>query len=464
MLKENLMKKIAGLSLAAIVMMPSVVSAAQGDNKTPNSTNPTTALVDGTTCTATSMKELTECMSKENYSTKVWGKQDDASSGREDYYGPNYSTVTTIKLSKPTGSSVTEFTINKDATIEDYAIIVDAALTKGIEIVNDGLSNTTLTLKGKAKITASKVVVNKATLNITTKENAITATNLDIKKAVVNISADSTNSNAATTSNNAKAIVAASNADSTITVDASTLNVTKGSIKGNITKIAGASNVNIQDITGAVTIDGDGVTTFKAGTVDGGLTVNGTSVVTVDAKEIKTSATVKNAKATVKYVSDSVTPTVEKGLVRKTNIVSANLSNVEVYAAGLSTVTLLDKNEVLVVKNVNDLGENFKLVGPNGSKIDNRSNTDLTITVNGAAAKVSKDAKGDDAYVVAGAIEVLPPVEPVNPNQPEKPVTDISGDVLPPKNPTTGDNIMSLVSVALTSVASLGLAVKKFLF
>ena len=414
MFKENIMKKIAGVSLAAVVMMPGVVNAAA----TTSDYTPTggSKITKGA-CAAANMSELKECMSKTG----------------------DFANVVKITFS---GTNITE-----DITVSDYEIAGNVTVDAG----------KTLTLNGKAFITGD-VEVDRGTLNIASKAATAISGALTVNKGVANINADNTNGNAASTENGATAVEGA------VTVTAGTLNVTAGKL-GSTVRVKENSTVKVQDVTGVVTIDGDGVTTFDGKIITGGLTLTGTSVVTVDAKEIKGTVSVNNAKATVKYVSDSVKDTdltVTKGLVRKTNVVSATLSNVEVYAHGLSSVTLLDKNEVLVVKNVNDLGENFKLVGPNGSKIDNKSNTDLTITVNGTAAKVSKDAKGDDAYVVAGATEQQPPVQ--DPAQTEKPVTDGSGNVLPPKNPSTGDSVMSYVAVALTSVTSLGLAVKKFLF
>ncbi|MCM1053641.1 MAG: hypothetical protein NC483_06690 [Ruminococcus sp.] len=417
MFKENIMKKIAGLSLAAVVMMPGVAKAAITIGDAPNSASGANDM-----CTATTMAEFEECMSKKDHSGETPA-------------GNDYSKITTITLSGAT------FTIDKSLTITDYDIIATKLIVD---------SNKTLTLKGTSSISATTIEVNKGTLNITTKANTAIKGALDVKSGVVSISADNTNGNAASSENGAVAVTG------DITVDAGTLTVTRGELSGDITKVSGASTVKIQDITGSVTMDGDRAASLTAGTIEGGLTVNGTSKVTVEAKEINTSVAVNNEKATVQYAGDGVTPSVTKGLVKKTNIVSANVSNVEVYTNGLSSVELA-KNEVLVVENVNDLGENFKVTGPNGAKIDNKSNVDLTITVNGNAVTVSKDANGDDAYVIAGA-------QDTNPEQPGDATQTPDGDTTIDKNPATGDSIMSYVALAVSSVASLGLAVKKFLF
>lgn len=412
MLKENIMKTIAGLSLAAVVMVPSVANAAA----TISGTN-------GEICTAATMTEFEDCISKKNISG-----------------GNDYSKVTKVTLTANydiDGDGTDDaFKIDKNITVTDYEITNDIYVD----------SNKTLTLKGTSNVIGG-VTVNKGTLNITTKADTAISTTLDVVRGVANISADNTNGNAASSENSAVAVAGA------VTVDAGTLKVTRGELGSTITT-NNACTVEVGDVTGLVTINGQGSTTLKANALDGGVTVKGTSAVKVDAKEISTSVTVENEKATVQYANDDVTPTVTKGLVRKTNIESANVTNVEVYVAGLSKVELA-KNEVLVIENVNDLGENFTVVGANGAKIDNQSNTDLTITVNGKAVTVSKDADDEDAYVISGAVE-----EPEQPGDTD----NNGGDVTVPTNPATGDSIMSYVALAVSSVASLGLAVKKFLF
>ncbi len=430
MFKENIMKKIAGLSLAAVVMMPGVAKAA------------VTVAADaagnaGALCKAENMTDLKSCMKKSTTTDNNNGGTVDTTK------------VTTIEL-KGTGTPVV-FTIDENLTVTDYALTLEASTTK--LVVGSGK---TLTLRGKANITGA-VEVDRGTLKVNTSSNTAIAGNLTLNSATSTISADNTNNNAASKENTAKAVAG------NVTLTKSTLTVSKGDIEGtagaaSTIKLTGVSTLDAKNVKGNVTVDGDGAAVVKATKVDGTLTVNGDRNVTVTADEITGAVAVDNEKANVRFAGDGVAVSVTKGLVRKTNIVSANVSNVDVIAVGLSNVALEKANEVLVVENLGDLGENFKVTGPNGAKIDNQSGTELTITVNGQAVTVSADAKDEDAYVIAGAQDTQEPEKPGDATQ------NPSGDTTINNNPATGDSIMSYVALAVSSVASLGLAVKKFLF
>lgn len=411
-----LREKIIGLVLAIAILVPVTVNA---------STAATTTVSNVTTCTASNMTELKECMSGKNEGT-----------------GKEYDKVTKITISD------NNFIINENININNYETTAGTKLTINNRAV--------VTLSGNASIAATTIEVNKGTLNITTSAATALSGTLDIKSGIVNISADTTKGNAPTSENTAIAV------NGNISIDNGTFIVKNGNLPHTITSISGKSTVEFLELpNGSITVVGDGETTVTADKIGGGVTVNGTSKVTVTAKEIGTSVNVNNLKAVVKYANDNIVPTVTKGLAKKNNIVSANVANVLVYTNGLTSVELAD-NEVLVINDIDELENNFKIVAENGAKIDNKTNIELTLTINEEKVVIGIDNKDDDAYIVNNKIDKNE--EPTNPENPSDTNTTPDGDVTIDKNPATDDSIMSYIALAVSSIASLGLAIKKFLF
>lgn len=440
MFKENIMKKIAGLSLAAVVMMPGVVSAAAKDAQ-----ETTDYSVTSKVCTAKSANGLAWCAEQNNETVESISTTSTAIDVKGLVISLNGKNLTLGgKLTINAGSTLNITNADVDGTSELEI------LGNGKVVVNNGTVDiTTLTVKGTevtggykgasftaTSATASKTTV-KAAVNVT--EAMLNVTNTKGVAVEGDVTADS-NSTINVSATNGKTAVSVSGTVPTVnaikgdvTASKSVVNVSNGNVEGDISLTSSTLNASGSKVTGDLTITGD--TGSKA-----------------FAKEITGTATTASAKDYVEFVSSTVPTTAPKGVVKYVAKDNADKTYVAVYSKNAEKV-VVNAEETLVVLDVNDIKDS-ELAIATGAKVENKTAGKIDVTVGDKVYTIEKDKT---ASIVAGNVEE----QPVNP---EKPGTDGNGNVLPPKNPGTGDNVVSYVTVALTSIASLGLAVKKFLF
>lgn len=418
------------------------------------------AAVTGTTCTATDMDELKECLS---------GKG-------------NYADIDTLDMSGVT--NISEPVTIKDMTVTAGALTVDSGKT--LTLTNSPLSATSLTVEYKGVVNATNSAITatgevkvladaKVTASITKADatHAIKAGTISVAKgATLTAAANNKNSNVADSKNTANAIEA-----TTLTANGSTVTVTAGILKAAVE--ASEATINALDVTGNV--EADKTSKVKADKIDGNVTANDKSSVvakeisgtadatkenaSIKADKIEGAVTVNGKGASVEYADSAAAVTVTEGVAKKNAKDDNGKPYVEVKVAKVDSISLA-ANERLVIADVADLNEGFKITAVNGAIIENNTTSDLTLNVNGQEVTVEKYVAADDnAYVVGNGTDApVDPTDPVDPGKPEDPNKPNTGDDQPSKNPQTFDGILSYVGVALSSVGGLGVSLKKRLF
>lgn len=417
---------------------------------------------DSTKCIATDMESLKQCASG-----KVSGKE-----------------VKTIEVDAPD----TEAEDGSTVAVTSFAIDSDITFAKGITKVD--FKDKTVTINAGKTVTSKEAAIelsvanselkvqSNANLDVTTEaNNAISATTVTVNKGKVTVSADNSNGVVASKENDANAINA-----TTLKVDGGVVTVSKGIVNAAI-NVAGVSTINAVKVEGGITVEDSDTNTTKAvikvAEVSGNVALNDAATLTADkiggtadanensninAKEIIGKLTVDGEGAVAQYAGENADIDVKQGVGRKTVVNQYGETHVEVEAIDVDSVKLA-KDETLVIEDVNDIKKGFKIDAANGAKIDNKTDEDLNLTINGKTVVVSKDATGDDAYAVSNGTDVpVDPTEPTDPTDPTNPEKPGDGDDQPTDNPQTFDGILSYVGVALSSVGGLGVSLKKRLF
>lgn len=417
------------------------------------------ASVTGTTCTATDMDELKECLS---------GKG-------------NYADIDALDITGVT--NISENVTIKDMTVTADALTVDSGKT--LTLTNSPLSGASLTVEYRGAVNATNSAITttgevkvlaeaKVTASVSKAgaTHAIKAGTVSVAKgATLTASANGRNSAVADSKNEANAIEA-----TTLTANGSTVTVNAGILKAAVE--ASEATIKALDIEGA-TVKADKSSKVTAEKITAAVTANDNSSVTATEIDGTATATKENASIKANKISGKVTVSgkgasveyaeadveVTEGIAKKNAKDDNGKPYVEVKVAKVDSVSLA-ANEVLVIENVTDINEGFKITAVNGATIKNETDKDLVLSVNGQEVTVEIfDAAEDNAYVVGNGTDVpVDPTEPTDPTDPTNPEKPGDGDDQPTDNPQTFDGILSYVGVALSSVGGLGVSLKKRLF
>lgn len=361
-----------------------------------------------------------------------------------------------------------KLTIDKDLTgpvTVKFGGAVEAAKVTG-NVTLDGKD-------GGATMTAKEIV---GTVNVSEKAK-LTVTNTEGKGITGNVTVTTNGS-----------VEVTSKGDG-ITGDVTLGESGKKTSKGTLTVTSYIKKPNQDDntanaIDGALSMYGESVATIKDGNLAlDAATLANTSKLVASSSEVSfaaTSAVNDDATMTAKEITGENLTVNGEGAVVETlakdtdveNDITLTKGTVKVAAvdqktgkdikvvtvAGVKTVEL-NAGDKYVIADVTE-ADAYEINAKNGALIENTSEDNLKVTLNGKEVEIEKKS----TLTVGGVVDPDPvdPTDPTDPTDPsDKPNT---GDDQPNKNPQTFDGILSYVGVALSSVGGLGVSLKKRLF